>query len=141
MVEHLLAKEKVAGSNPVFRSANRPGHARAGFSLPGLVTGMQHLMPSGRGGTADAAVLKTVGAQAPCGFESRRPHLVFRMREPKPKVKPSASSLGSAFVDHFSDHFFRCGWLAVHAYPLVPVFTRAAIRRTGSRFTSGNRWV
>jgi hypothetical protein len=32
---------------------------------------------SGRGGMADAAVLKTAEAQASCGFESRRPHQLF----------------------------------------------------------------
>ena len=72
MVEHLLAKEKVAGSNPVFRSkiwqvgsAGPSGpfvvSAEAGRSalLPGIFPSRARC---GRGGTADATVLNTVGA-------------------------------------------------------------------------------
>ena len=76
MVEHLLAKEKVAGSNPVFRSSvnraspgcfrvHEPGHTGCSRSVT---------WQRGRGGMADAAVLKTAEGQPSCGFESRRPH-------------------------------------------------------------------
>ena len=76
VVEHLLAKEKVAGSNPVFRS-------NVTRALPGCfrVLGPRHTVCSrsrsgqrGRGGMADAAVLKTAEGRLSCGFESRRPH-------------------------------------------------------------------
>ena len=50
VVERLLAKEEVAGSNPVFRSMRRSG------------------------GMVDAAVSKTVGGQLPCRFESDLRH-------------------------------------------------------------------
>ena len=80
MVEHLLAKEKVAGSNPVFRS-RWTGIARL-FSVPpihlfGNMVSLQHgrgawrypqrgddadqIVERGRGGMADATVLNTVG--------------------------------------------------------------------------------
>ena len=87
MVEHLLAKEKVAGSNPVFRSpitrveSDETTDLRVRLLLPARVDpwGAEPLSfprrsRRGRGGTADAAVLKTAGGQPPCGFESRRPH-------------------------------------------------------------------
>src|SRR5829696_4829328 len=81
VVEHLLAKEKVAGSNPVFRSS-------VTRALPGSfrVLGSRHTVCSrsrvllcGRGGMADAAVLKTAEGQPSCGFESRRPHQAGRL--------------------------------------------------------------
>lgn len=76
MVEHLLAKEKVAGSNPVFRSIRGPGRARALLcaDLGAKYARVPGLFPGGRGGKADAAVLKTAEGQPSCGFESRRPH-------------------------------------------------------------------
>jgi hypothetical protein len=75
VVEHLLAKEKAAGSNPVFRSSTTRAPARV-FSMAAgksfLSSGRDGA--SGRGGMADAAVLKTAEGQPSCGFESRRPH-------------------------------------------------------------------
>ena len=77
MVEHLLAKEKVAGSNPVFRSSVTRAMARV-FSCTRIESTQYALgresCQRGRGGMADAAVLKTAEGQPSCGFESRRPH-------------------------------------------------------------------
>ena len=62
MVEHLLAKEKVAGSNPVFRSQI----VKAPLDREGLLFLWRDMMSwawrRGRGGKADATVLNTVGA-------------------------------------------------------------------------------
>src|SRR5215218_2103219 len=76
VVEHLLAKEKVAGSNPVFRS-------NVTRALPGCfrVLGPRHTVCSrsrscerGRGGMADAAVLKTVRPPSDFSLTSLRSH-------------------------------------------------------------------
>ena len=77
VVEHLLAKEKVAGSNPVFRSSvtrAAPGCFRV-LRSGRAVCSRSGSWQRGRGGMADAAVLKTAEGQPSCGFESRRPHL------------------------------------------------------------------
>ena len=58
MVEHLLAKEKVASSNLVFRSGTAP--LGAAFFAPVIMVAGAH-PTRGTGGMADAAVLKTVG--------------------------------------------------------------------------------
>ena len=67
MVEHLLAKEKVAGSNPVFRSSVTRAFARV-FSCTRVAThgmlSVEIACQRGRGGMADAAVLKTAEPQA-----------------------------------------------------------------------------
>ena len=52
-VEHHLAKVRVAGSNPVFRSRNAP------FSVARMVE------------LVDTLDLKSNGQQCPCGFKSR----------------------------------------------------------------------
>ncbi len=65
----------------------------------------------GRGGKADAAVLKTAGGQPPCGFESRRPHpkndaVPFHQAGPRqgrgrlarPAADPTATRSASAVV-------------------------------------------
>ena len=63
LVEHLLAKEKVAGSNPVFRSSSLVERAIDGPFCVSMVSCCGILIqPCGRGGMADAAVLNIAGA-------------------------------------------------------------------------------
>src|SRR5215211_1399383 len=66
-----------------------PGHARV-FSCDRVAThgmlSVEGLTHRGRGGMADAAVLKTAEGQPSCGFESRRPHQI----SPYPREKVGA---------------------------------------------------
>src|SRR5215213_1367899 len=64
VVEHLLAKEKVAGSNPVFRSKIQwtSGPIAVRFAFSGDPLRYPFAAKRGRGGMADAAVLNTAGA-------------------------------------------------------------------------------
>jgi hypothetical protein len=94
-VEHLLAKERVVGSNPIARSVltrrrsqverQRSAKPRSRVQIPSspLVSETDRLIAEaisrllwswGGGGTADAADLNFAGSEIPCGFKSHPPH-------------------------------------------------------------------